>query len=190
MPPEIASFSDPCRLRFILLKTAAVRRGEKPGELLRLYGSAMQRQRLVETVALPCLELQSGPGWSLALFYHPAQLAAFLSRPENYRLLRECGYPASFEAEAQLAHLRLSFLREKMPHEIGVFVGYPAKDVRGFMARRPSQPVMRGDWVVFGEAGESLARMRSYRRASVMAGRLLAVCKDLPSFFEELVKAG
>ena len=83
-----------------------------------------------------------------------------------------------------LFFLRERFAVEKIPHEVGVFIGYPLKDVKGFMEKLPRTPVHRGDWTVFGDASESLEKMSLYRKAEAFAGKILDVCEDLQTFFD------
>ena len=186
-------------LRFLLIKTASVRAGVKPGELLRVnhYYPAENpqsaivclRQRDILTILnLNYAELRRGMENSLILFYHPEQLQETLSRPENQAIIRRYGYPETKDCRILIRRLKERFSGDAMPHEVGVFVGYPAKDVTGFISRQPRTPVMRGDWAVFGDAGESLVRMNLYLQVESLAGRILDVCDDLQTFFENITR--
>lgn len=185
-------------LRFLLLKTAAVRSGVKPGELLRVqhcyksrnsegFNFCLYRADILETLKLNYLELRVEPESSLILFYHHETLAKTLSDTKNLSLLSTLGYPAGCDMDDLLAFLRERFAVEKIPHEVGVFIGYPLKDVKGFMEKLPRTPVHRGDWTVFGDAAESLEKMSLYRKAEEFAGKILDVCEDLQTFFDLFV---
>lgn len=182
-------------LRFLLLKTAAVRSGVKPGELLRVqhcyksrnsegFNFCLYRADILETLKLNYLELRVEPESSLILFYHHETMAKTLSDTKNLSLLSTLGYPAGCDMDDLLAFLRERFAVEKIPHEVGVFIGYPLKDVKGFMEKLPRTPVHRGDWTVFGDAAESLEKMSLYRKAEEFAGKILDVCEDLQTFFD------
>ena len=177
-------------LRFLLLKTAAVRSGVKPGELLRVqhcyksrnsegFNFCLYRADILETLKLNYLELRVEPESSLILFYHRETMARTLSDAQNLSLLSTL--------DDLLAFLRERFAVEKIPHEVGVFIGYPLKDVKGFMEKLPRTPVHRGDWTVFGDAAESLEKMSLYRKAEEFAGKILDVCEDLQTFFDLFV---
>ena len=185
-------------LRFLLLKTAAVRSGVKPGELLRVqhcyksrnsegFNFCLYRADILETLKLNYLELRVEPESSLILFYHHETMAKTLSDTKNLSLLSTLGYPAGCDMDDLLAFLRERFAVEKIPHEVGVFIGYPLKDVKGFMEKLPRTPVHRGDWTVFGDAAESLEKMSLYRKAEEFAGKILDVCEDLQTFFDLFV---
>ncbi len=188
-------------LRFLLLKTAAVRGGVKPGELLRVrhcyesrnaegFRFCLYRQDILEILKLDYLELRVEPESSLVIFYHPAAMRAALQCMENRSLLTTCGYPAAAEPAVQLAFLQQRFAERIIPHEVGVFIGYPAKDVSGFIRKLPRTPIHKGDWAVFGDALESLERMRLYRGAERIARNLLESCDDLQTFFDRVAKIG
>jgi len=182
-------------LRFLLLKTAAVRNGVKPGELLRVrhcYREApptgtvcLRRRDIFRLLALEYLELSSNSSGTLVLFHHRQKLAATLGQPRAAALLAECGYPVGAPLEAMLAKLKSGFADGGLPHEVGVFVGYPVKDVAGFMRKLEPTPA-KCRWKVFGDAAESLNLMNVYRQIEVAAQAILDACDDLPTFFEHL----
>lgn len=185
-------------LRFLLLKTAAVRSGVKPGELLRVqhcyksrnsegFNFCLYRADILQILKLNYLELRVEPESSLILFYHRETMAMTLSDTKNLSLLSTLGYPVGPDIDDLLAFLRERFAVEKIPHEVGVFIGYPLKDVKGFMEKLPRTPVHRGDWTVFGDAAESLEKMSLYRKAEEFAGKILDVCEDLQTFFDLFV---
>ena len=124
---------------------------------------------------------------SLVLFYHPEAMKCALRDPANRAILARCGYPADADARALLNELQRRFrLASGLPHEVGVFLGYPAKDVAGFMANLPRTPVEHGRWAVYGDATESVARMTLYRRIEAAAERVLNVCGDTRTFLEHI----
>jgi hypothetical protein len=185
-------------LRFLLLKTAAVRRGVKPGELLRVRRCfteetpsgepvCLHRRDILNILELDHVELLVERDSTLALFYHPEAMKHALCDPGNRAILTRCGYPADADMNELLKELRRRFQSgQDLPHEVGVFLGYPAKDVAGFMANLPRTPVERGRWAVYGDAAESVARMTLYRRIEAAAERVLNVCGDTRTFLEHI----
>ncbi|MBR6075290.1 MAG: DUF3793 family protein [Victivallales bacterium] len=184
-------------LRFLLLKTAAVRCGVKPGELLRVrhcyerrnsegFHFCLYRKDIFQTLQLDYLELQVDDKSSLVLFFHPQTLGQVLREPENQLVLRHFGYPVEGGLQAMLDYLLQRFAMKKIPHEIGLFIGYPVKDVLGFIQKLPCTPRHYGMWIVFGDPSESLRRMSLYRKAEQAARNILDVCGDLQAFFDQL----
>jgi len=127
-------------LRFLLVKTAAVRRGVKPGELLRVRHCyegvnaeglrvCLYRSDIYGILGLDYVELTVEEKSSLVLFYNPHVLASTLAEPRNARWLTRMGYPPAASLHDLLAHLVRRAGRCDLPHEVGIFIGYPLKDV-------------------------------------------------------------
>ncbi len=145
-------------LKFLLVKTAAVRSGVKPAELLRVqhcysarneegFQFCLYRDDILHTMKLDFIELQTGENSSLILFYHRQRLAETLAEEENLKILEDSGYDKTCSSvEDFLKILQCRFQKGGIPHEVGVFIGYPAKDVQGFIANLPRTPVHKSDW--------------------------------------------
>ena len=182
-------------LRFLLVKTATVRCGVKPGELLRIrhcyqpvrsgaFPFCLRKEDILDILQLDFIVLREEAQSSLILFYHREMLEKTLTESENRTLLTRCGY-GDGTVEEMLARLVERFQWEQLPHEVGIFLGYPAKDVSGFLGNESPTPVHRGDWQVFGDAAESVRRMHLYRSVREAASRLLDCCEDVPTFLEQ-----
>ncbi len=188
-------------LRFFWLKTAAVREGVKPGELLRVRHRYEERDSSPMSDSLSCTEifeilrldhhiLYSNFSSSLVLFFRRESLENTLSAPEARAFLSRCGYPEGAAAQDALASLRKRCAGDNIPHEVGIFIGYPPKDVAGFIERQPRTPIRNGNWQVFGDASESLSRMNLYRQAERIASDLLDACGGLQTFFNQTTFRG
>ena len=98
------------------------------------------------------------------LAWRPMQLTEALSDPARLEILREEGYCGTTtddlvnELRRRLVRYYLGGANEAdaFPHEIGVFLGYPSEDVRGFMEGRMA--TCRGPWCAYGD--ERTARRR------------------------------
>lgn len=87
-----------------------------------------------------------------ALVYvcRPAQLSELLSQNETKHFLEHIGYQWGhadrlLEQLAQRLHSQ-----EEFPHEIGIFLGYPLRDVIGFMEHRGQNFTCCGLWKSYG----------------------------------------
>lgn len=181
-------------LKFLLVKTAVVRCGVKPAELLRIRHCyegvnseglrvCLYRRDIYETLGLDYVELKVEAGGSLVLFYNPPVLAATLAEPRNRRWLERLGYPENGTTGQMLDELCRRAQETPVPHEVGIFIGYPLKDVAGFMRRLPSTPLHGGAWRIYGDVGESLARMKIYRDAEAFASAALESARGIADFF-------
>ena len=98
-----------------------------------------------------------GEEYVLILFYRAADLAASLQKASAKDLLVECGYRVDDSLMDKLEFLRLRMrLRKTFPHEIGLFLGYPPEDVRGFIENSGRGFVCSGYWKVY--SNEEAAR--------------------------------
>ena len=99
------------------------------------------------------------------LVWRPDDLDRVLADPAHLLILREQGYCGAGRREL-LGELRRRLVdyylafdrgeRTEFPHEIGVFLGYPSEDVRGFMAGEKA--TCSGAWHAYGD--EQVAKRR------------------------------
>ena len=81
--------------------------------------------------------LQSRPQALLLLCYNHEQLERHLAHAGIHTLLHKAGYEADASCETLPGELRCCITRKtSFPHEIGPFIGYPAKDVAAFKRRK------------------------------------------------------
>ena len=173
-------------LPYLTVKTAAVRCGLKPAELLRVpYCRVMpegcsKMRSVVTRLGLPYRVLSENDTGALVLFWHPAALVKTLDEPETAAYLRGLGYPVGAGCAAMLAELARRW-QDTPAHEVGIFIGYPLKDVRGFCTLEP-EPRQPGDrWRIFGGEGDSRRRMALYRHLELSAA---AICAAESTDFE------
>lgn len=83
------------------------------------------------------------------LVYAKSKLESVLKEERVKSFLGEFGYKYDGVEEA-IAALRTKIaLNNDFPHEIGIFLGYPPEDVRGFLERR--QAKLTGYWRVYDD---------------------------------------
>lgn len=116
-------------------------------------------------------------GGPLVLVHQPALLRKALSHPEAAALLTAEGYPTfgSLNAAAMLAALGRRCRGRAFPHEIGLFLGYPPRDVRRFMTDGGRNHCGCGCWKTYHDSGETTRCAERFRAVrSFTAERLLA----------------
>ena len=89
--------------------------------------------------------------------------------PGVYELIQKYGY-TDMQVERVLAHLSdriRGFNRKGMgfPHEIGVFLGYPLDDVKGFIENAGKKYLMIGYWKVYSDLAGARTAFMEYDRA-------------------------
>lgn len=114
---------------------------------------------------LRILPLRWRDGRGLLYLYRPKRLERDLRDPLAQNLLRECGYPSS-DANCCLARLMARLRREDdFPHEVGLFLGYPPKDVDGFMHRKEHYKAC-GLWKVYDDVEGAVRKFERCRHCT------------------------
>ena len=103
------------------------------------------------------IPLRYQDGKALIYLYHPAMLENDLRDPIAADILKEAGYPD--DSDIHRINWLIHRLKEsdEFPHEIGLFLGYPAVDVRGFMQHRECR--YTGLWKVYESDAEQAQRL-------------------------------
>ena len=102
--------------------------------------------------------------WAIVYVYRRTHLERLLSGNACQRFLAKAGY-AGTDLDGLLDQLaRRLQTQPEFPHEIGVFLGYPLRDVIGFIENRGRNFTCCGFWKSYGDPTEVEARFASYRR--------------------------
>ena len=126
---------------------------------------AMARELAVKNIFIRILYRDSQR--MLVLVYRYKALSDRLADEGCRAFLGEFGY-ASFALEDVFARLQMRIGAEKgqFPHEIGVFLGYPLEDIRGFIQNRGRNGLCCGEWKVYHEpekAQKTFAKLKKCR---------------------------
>lgn len=85
--------------------------------------------------------------------------------------LKEKGYDTS-SVDTLVASLREKVEeRGCVPHEIGLFLGYPLEDVMGFIENRGQCPKCIGCWKVYGDEEKATALFGKFRKCRSVYGK-------------------
>lgn len=187
-------------MRNLALKTALVRMKLKPAEVFFvkqcyraqvLAGAeeicASQRE-ILEKLGLPWRVLRPGEDRNLILFYDVDAMTRVINDDEKWSFLSQCGY-INRTVEGTLDSLCRRFEECDFPHEIGLLLGYPLKDVVGFM-NGESQPAYRGSWMVYGNVEESMKIMNLFRQGSLEAERILTQPESWEKCIQQICALG
>ena len=92
---------------------------------------------------------------ALIYVYRPSRLARCLAVPEAQEILLRYGY-SSAEMSDSLERLRERFRESSgFPHEIGIFLGYPAYDVGQFIENNGRNYLCCGVWKAYSREEEA-----------------------------------
>lgn len=132
------------------IKTGALFNCAYPSER-ELRSSVRAWNKTLSPKGLRVLPLRYNGRTALIYIYRPAMLSIDLKDELARRLLAKCGY-VSETPEGCIVQLMRRFAEcEEFPHEIGLFLGYPAEDVCGFIANKACGYKCVGYWKVYGD---------------------------------------
>ena len=131
---------------------------EEAEQWVREMGDVLRKSELELALLWRCSERL------LVYIYRPALLEADFANEAVRRILAPLEYRTD-DVAACVDRLRERFAqRQGFPHEVGVFLGYPAADVQGFMEHGGRGYKCRGNWKVYGDelcARRMFARFRA-----------------------------
>jgi hypothetical protein len=165
-------------LKYLAVKLAPTIFSVKPSVLLTLKDSKkniannlftfyMQNKEYIRrTLNIEIFELKNCGYCAKVMFFKKNLLQEAVYNEWRKEYLLEFGYSNCAKLEDCLELLKKRFNSEKFPHEIGVFLGYPLKDVEGF-AKCPDhcQKVKKAPWKIFGDIKPSLRMIENHKNA-------------------------
>lgn len=146
----------------------------------------VQMDSLLKETDITWKELEEETEKSVCILYRESDLKELLGRPENRHILCRNGYPeqgaANFigiQVDELKKRMNLFAEKGKFPHEIGVFLGYPAKDVEQFIEQKGQNYKMNGYWKVYDDVVGACRIFSSYEHARLCAVNELLLGYDL-----------
>lgn len=158
----------------ITLQCAPLLAGLKPSNLL-ILPTGMEEALIAALkktgVAVYCLSEQAGK--EVYLLYKVNELIVYLTEEPVQKLLWELGYTGIglFSFLQRVSEKYTAHLQEKtaFPHELGLLLGYPVVDVRGFMEHNGKNYHYSGYWKVYGNVQETVRLFGKFGKAKKMA---------------------
>ncbi len=185
-------FDDPreCLASFLALEAAEVIAGEKPANLLGIANRrrpcgrnlyTLWKEWGVEVLAesgLAVRKLADRGNSILLLIYRQEALGELVRRPSASAVLARAGYGDVSDLGGVLGELTSRMEGDSFPHEIGVFLGYPLKDVAAFMGLVRIPFACQGPWKIFGDPRESLRLAEVFRCCRARMAEHLVGCES------------
>ena len=164
--------------RYFLLYAAPVLTGAQPSSLVcfhkRFRGAWNQcTDRLCETTGLCVTMLYENQDTFALLIYDRRKMAAIFRCPVAVELLKAHGYPHAASLPHMLACLKTRFCECSFPHEIGIFLGYPPKDVCAFIQKNGREYLCCRYWKVYHDEQSAIETFRCIDEAKARAIKLL-----------------
>ncbi len=103
---------------------------------------------------------------ALIYVFRRSRLEADLKKDGVFEFLCSYGYKED-SADSAIKHLKSRIgLSGDFPHEIGLFLGYPLGDVKGFIENAGKNSKCTGCWKVYCDECEALKLFRKYKKCT------------------------
>ncbi len=110
---------------------------------------------------------------ALVYVYREKQLIMNLKNNLAAEILRKCGYDINANVENYIAYLKSRFGMDIcFPHEIGLFLGYPAEDVWEFICHKGKNCKYCGLWKVYFNVDDAKALCDKYEHCQSVYRRV------------------
>ncbi|GAB6098717.1 DUF3793 family protein [Halanaerocella petrolearia] len=130
------------------------------------------------------MELRELSGKIQVLFYHPLALDRQLSKSYNLCFLQQLDYPRTYTLAGYLNYLLIRIQKSEFPHEIGIFLGYPLKDVLGFTGYLDLKRTGKGSWKFYGNRTVSAICQNKFRLAQRVVDNRLQELNQIEDFYQ------
>ena len=150
-------------IKRILEMIGAVILGSKPAEIINVPGNDdVKKEKLtqIESFFSNCSKIKyriitTHDGGKRVLFINEKSMEQVLSNKKCVNFLKFVGYPYEYKLSTYMNELVVRLQSEEFPHEIGIFLGYPLKDVLGFMGYGKYKFCKTRYWKVYGDESVS-----------------------------------
>lgn len=159
---------------FLIRNCAPTLAGLKTGNMFtcpfeskeELLDSVRRMNKRLGSKGLRILPLKFSEKRALIYLYRPAKLRSDLSHETAAALLRRQGYNTGSCEQCVVKLIQKLRQQEEFPHEIGLFLGYPPEDVRGFMECGPACCKCTGCWKVYGDEEAAKKKFSQYKKCT------------------------
>ena len=133
--------------------------GSKPAEILNLSSKDKNKDSKLNDInsffsncKKLSYEIINMPDGGIRLvFINKSALSNVLSNKKCLNFLKFVGYPSNYTLDGYIDLLINKLHTKDFPHEIGIFLGYPLKDVVGFMGYGNYKFCKTRYWRVYGD---------------------------------------
>lgn len=122
---------------------------------------------------------------ALVYMYRPERLKQDLSDETAVKILSQKKYPVGNPEKCVIELIRRFHQDREFPHEVGLFLGYPAEDVKGFIVNGAKCAKCVGTWKVYGDEEKARHSFTQYE----ICTRVYSDCYHKYNSFDQLVVA-
>lgn len=123
------------------------------------------KDSLMNSLSLEAMPVSCTDKSVLVFVFNRKLLFDVITADRTRNFLISLGYPDDFTSVTPHLHRLVNRFNGKVPHEVGIFLGYPLEDVIGFIENSGKNSLLSGYWKVYGDKARAVRLFREYRRA-------------------------
>ena len=148
-------------------------------------------RRILNGTKISCARLARMDKKTTMLIYHEQWVKEYLASREVSDLLRVLGYEGKgfYEVLHSVRKKYRSYMKKEgeFPHELGLLLGYPAEDVKGYMDNKGRNYLCTGYWQVYADPA---AKLNLFQKFELARERLIRAIFDGKEIQELIQVAG
>lgn len=119
------------------------------------------KEDVIKTLKVDYFELKKTKDMCVVIFYNKYKLKYILLNKKNQRFLEKFNYK-NFDSTTECLEKLKSRYENLCPHEIGIFLGYPLKDVIDFVECPNKKCLLLGYWKVYNDIKNAEIKFSKY----------------------------
>ncbi|MBR1855869.1 MAG: DUF3793 family protein [Oribacterium sp.] len=148
-------------------------------EITDLYEELRQLNSILTEKGLRAVPAKVTSKNVLIYLYRPDRLTHDLKNQEAREILAKKGYCCRNTEEYVVSLIEHMKKEETFPHEIGLFLGYPPVDVKGFMENTRKGVKCVGYWKVYGDKEKAQKTFDKYKKCTDIYKKIFADGKPM-----------
>lgn len=121
----------------------------------------------VKSLNLDFVELRKSNDGMVLMIYDPEVLKDYIFNKEAKSFLIKLGYCYKEDLKLYVNKLRDRYKLFNCPHELGLFLGIPIKDVEDFMTCTSKKCLFCGYWKVYNDCDKAMKTFKKYDEVKV-----------------------
>ncbi len=176
----------------LLLQCAPMIAGLKVSNLLIIASeNEADARKILNGTKISCVRLARMDKKTTMLIYHERWLKEYLASREVVELFPALGYEGKgfYEVLYSVKKKYRAYTEKKgeFPHELGLLLGYPAEDVKGYMENKGRNYLCTGYWQVYADPA---AKLNLFQKFELARERLIRAIFDGKEIQEVIQVAG
>lgn len=128
---------------------------------------SVYKDEILKELGIKSFELRESKDYIAILLYDECLLYNKLKKEEISCFLSNYGYKTDFSLDQYLYTLKRRYEAMNCPHELGIFLDFPLKDVKTFIDN-PNEPyLLCGYWKVYHNEASALEVFKSFDKAKL-----------------------